>query len=66
MLITKQGETKWNDETDVFLLTNFCFVINEINETEWNRPTPWSVLIRKQGETKWNDETDTFLIFQFF
>ena len=51
VLVTKQGETKYNNETDTFLtqeiffLAHFCFVTNETikiyrenSETGCNRP----------------------------
>ena len=46
-LVTKHGETEWNDETYIFffLQTHFCFVTNETikiyrktSETGCNRP----------------------------
>ena len=68
-LVTKQGETEWNDETYMFFFYKpiFCFVTNETikiyrenSEKDETDQKIWNMLVTKQSETEWNHETYIF------
>ena len=71
MLITKQSETKWNNETYIFFffykpisvskqMKRIRYIGKTLKQDETDQNI-WNMLIMKQGEMKWNDET--YIIF---
>ena len=75
MLVTKQSETKWKDETyNVFFFINPFLFRNKWNlvwlkyigktlKQDVTDQTIWNMLVTKQSETKWNDETYNFFFY---
>ena len=70
MLVTKQSETKWNDETFIFFFfykpISVSYQMKQLRnigktlKQDVTDQKTCSTLVTKQGETEWNDETSSF------